>query len=451
MQFPVFLSLLLLTSSPTGHGLALGDPQEGAPKDAVAKAPPIDLALAKTKFDEAKRLAQADHGRLWGKSLDGPKLFVDPRTRFVVGNQADAEGKLKPEAGVFVGSLPPNIPIANTAYQWAGVHWSMLLWPMPDDKTERSIILMHESWHRIQADLGLASNDPLNAHLDTMPGRYWIQLEWRALSRALLSNHAERKTAIEDALLFRQHRRSLFKKSDLIENQLELHEGLAEYTGVKLSALPDAEQRLLLVKRFEKWPTEMKSYVRSFAYFSGPAYGLLLDETAPSWIGKIKAGDDLSLLLATAAKLKLETPSEALLKERARHYDGDKLWTSEGTREGARLKRVAAFRQILVEGPVLVLPLVKSQRSFNPSELVPLEGHGTVYPTLTLSDRWGKLEVRKASLISTDHTKVIVPAPKKVEASVLSGDGWELRLEPGWKLVKGARSGDWKIVEEKSE
>ena len=308
---------------------------------------------------------------------------------------------------------------------------------------------MHESWHRIQTDLGLPSVDPLNAHLDTLPGRYWLQLEWRALSRALTSKDAERKTAIEDALLFRQHRRSLFKNADVIENQLELHEGIAEYTGVKLSTLPDAEQRLLLIKRFEKWPTEMKSYVRSFAYFSGPAYGLLLDKAAPNWIGKIKAGDDLGQLVAAAMSLKIEVLPEASLQERARHYESDKLWASEATREDARLKRVAGYRQILVEGPVLVIPLAKSQRSFNPSELVPIEGQGTVYPTLTLSDRWGKLEVRKASLISTEHTKVIVPAPQKVEATILSGDGWVLHLETGWKLVKGERNGDWKIAEEK--
>src|SRR5438128_2444310 len=65
---------------------------------------------------------------------------------------------------------------------------------------------------------------------------------------------------------------------------------------------------------------------------------------------------------------------------------------------------------------------------------------------LTLSDRWGKLEVRKAALIATDYTKVVVAAPTKVKATALSGDGWELRLEAGWKPVKGARAGDWKIV-----
>lgn len=411
--------------------------------------PSIDLVVAKTRFAEAKRLAQLDGGRLWGKSLDGPMLFVEPRTRFVVANQADAEGALKPAAGVFIGELPPRIPVANTACQWNGVRWSMVLWPLPEEETARSILLMHESWHRIQCELGLPPNDPPNAHLDTLPGRYWLQLEWRALARALTSEGADRRAAVDDALLFRQERRRLFKGSGTAENQLELNEGLAEYTGVKLSTLPPAQKREFVAGRAAIPPKEIASFVRSFAYLSGPAYGLLLDETLPGWTRTIKCENDLAQVLAETMKLKQITLPEAALKERARRYDGDPLWTKEAAREEARLQRIAAFRRILVDGPVLELPLAKFQMSFNPSLVVPLEGKGTIYPTLTLIDRWGKLEVRKAALIATDHKKVVAPAPTKMEPSALSGDGWDLRLEAGWKPKKGPRAGDWQIVEEK--
>lgn len=449
MRFLIFLALFFTSYFVHGQTQKTSKTQSTVPRDAADLTSTIDLIMAKTRFGEAKRLAEADRGQLWGKSLDGPMLFVDPRTRSVVGNQSDAEGMLKPAAGVFIGKLPPSVPMANTACRWAGVHWSMVLWPLPGDETSRSILLMHESWHRIQADLGLPSIDPANAHLDTLPGRYWLQLEWRALARALTSQEADRRAAIEDALLFRQHRRGLFKAADREENQLELHEGLAEYTGVKLCALPLAQKRLLVAGRFDTLPEEVQSFVRSFAYLSGPAYGLLLDESSPGWRGKLKAGDNLGHLLAESMNLTPGTLPEAALKSRTTRYDGDKLWTREATREEARLKRVAAFRQILVDGPVLILPLSKHQMSFNPSQLVPLDGEGTIYPTLTLSDRWGKLQVRKASLIATDLTRVVVAAPTKVEPRALSGDGWELSLEPGWKPVKGARAGDWRIVEEK--
>ena len=444
---------LLLTTGLIAPVLAQQDPPSklgAAPttKNQLGKPSPIDLDLAKTYFDEAHRLAELDGGKLWGKSLAGPLLFVDPRSRFAVANQADETGKLTPVGKVFVGTLPANVPLANTALRWAGTHWSMMLWPLPEDKPTRSTMLMHESWHRIQTDLGLPSVDPANAHLDSLQGRYWLQLEWRALARALEASQENRRTAIEDALRFRQHRRTLFKGAASEENTLELHEGLAEYTGIKLSGLTEAEQKRLLFDHLEKFPSELRTYVRSFAYLSGPAYGLLLDHQATGWQRKIKAGEDLGQMLAKSADLKLAAELESATKARAARYDGEKLWTAEVAREKARLKKVTEFRHLLIDGPVLLLPLGRQQMSFNPSELVPIEGVGTVYPTLTLMSTWGKLEVHKASLITSDFKKVFVAAPTKTEEKLLAGDGWELRLEPGWKAVQGERKGDWKLVKE---
>ena len=51
--------------------------------------PTIELARAARYFNEARDLANADHGKLWGVSLQGPMMFVDPRTHEVVANQAD--------------------------------------------------------------------------------------------------------------------------------------------------------------------------------------------------------------------------------------------------------------------------------------------------------------------------------------------------------------------------
>jgi hypothetical protein len=415
-------------------------------KDDASASLPIDLELAKTYFAEALGLAQADGGKLWGKSLAGPLLFVEPRTRYAVANQADAEKKLKPLGGVFVGTLPASVPLANTACRWAGTHWSMILWPLPSDKAERSVMLMHESWHRLQTDLGLPAKDPTNGHLDTLQGRYWLKLEWRALARALGSTGEEQSHAMEDALRFREFRRGLFKTARVDENTLELNEGLAEYTGLKLSGLTESEQRRHLVRHFETYPTMFPTYVRSFAYLTGPAYGLLLDQHAAGWLRRIKPGDDLGQVLAAALHLDLKPESETSARERATRYDGAKLWAAETAREEARQAKVAAFRRLLVDGPVLILPLSRFQMSFNPSQLVPIEGAGTVYPTLTLIAPWGKLEVRKASLIKSDFKQACVAAPFKVQEATLVGDGWELRLNARWKAVVGDRKGDWKVA-----
>src|SRR5437870_11968831 len=120
LRFLMFLGLLFTSSTVPGQTQKIGETQGPVPRQAADRTSTIDLNEAKTRFGEAKQLAKVDRGQLWGKSLDGPMLFVDPRTRFVVGNHADAEGVLKHAAGVFISRRPPRVPTATTPCQWAG-------------------------------------------------------------------------------------------------------------------------------------------------------------------------------------------------------------------------------------------------------------------------------------------------------------------------------------------
>ena len=60
----------------------------------------------------------------------------------------------------------------------------------------------------VQPELKLMAGTGENDHLDTLDGRYWMQLERRALSRALTSAGAARAAAIGDALAFRRARQT---------------------------------------------------------------------------------------------------------------------------------------------------------------------------------------------------------------------------------------------------
>jgi hypothetical protein len=42
--------------------------------------PPIDFSLAEQYFQEAQAICRADSGKLWGVSLCGPIMFVEPNT-----------------------------------------------------------------------------------------------------------------------------------------------------------------------------------------------------------------------------------------------------------------------------------------------------------------------------------------------------------------------------------
>ena len=87
----------------------------------------MDEATAGRYFAEARALCARDGGRLWGRSLCGPMMFVDPATRAVLASERDKEGLLKRSGEVYVGTLPPNVNVANTAVEWAGVNWMMVM------------------------------------------------------------------------------------------------------------------------------------------------------------------------------------------------------------------------------------------------------------------------------------------------------------------------------------
>src|SRR6266849_281732 len=110
----------------------------------------IDLPTAKKYFEQLQETSAHDAGKLWGKAIYGPLFFVDRETRQVVANQPDAAGVLKPMDGVFVGSFPKEKNIANSAIDWAGVHWTMVMWPVPEWRQARERLLLHECFHRIQ-------------------------------------------------------------------------------------------------------------------------------------------------------------------------------------------------------------------------------------------------------------------------------------------------------------
>jgi hypothetical protein len=406
-----------------------------------ATSPEIDSARAARYFAEAREIANKDDGKLWGRSIIGPLLFVDPVTRAVAASSPDREQHLKALDGIYVGTLPANVLIANTAVDWAGVRWTMLMWPLPEDPVRRRILLVHELWHHLQDELGFPSSGAANLHLDTPEGRTWLQLEWRALAEALSKKGAERQNASADALLFRAYRRSVFAKAEKEERAMEMHEGLAEYTGVALSGAPSpagfvAEHNL---KEAASKPT----FVRSFAYASGPAYGILLDETGKDWRRQLKKTDDLGELLRTTLSIQIPKDLKQAAERRAATYGGEALAAAENERAERRAKLLATYRQKFIEGPVLAIPLEQMKMQFDPGELISLEPRGTVYPNIKIIDKWGTLTVSNGALMETDFSKVTVRAPAETKGTTVKGDGWVLELNPGWQLKTGARPADW--------
>ena len=415
---------------------------------AAAQSPTIDTKLAAQYFRQLKETSDRDGGKMWGAPLYGPIIFVDPRTGNVVANQADLEQKLVAQDGVFVGKLPTEINAANTAIRWAGVHWTMVMWPVSEFRQARERLLLHECFHRLQEKLGLPARDAVNAHLDTLNGRIWIQMEWRALERALRQTGPAQKAAIADALLFRSYRRSLFPDSAKNENALELNEGLSEYTGVKLSSadLPETAVRAnLILRQARNNPT----FARSFAYVSGPAYGALLDLSGRPWRVGLKPSADLGVVLQQRYGVTIRA-SEAAARAAVSRYEGEEIVAIETQQDQRRKQQIAEARKKFLDAPVLVLSLSSDVRySYDPNNVIGIDASNTVYPTMRLVDAWGVLTVSNGAWLERDETgqliRARIPAPTDLSARPLKGDGWSLELANGWEVVSGERSGDVKL------
>jgi len=374
-------------------------------------------------------------------------LFVEPATRELVANQADIQAGLTPNGDVFMGHLPTTMNVANTALDWAGLRWTMIIWPLPADKALRDQLMMHELFHRIQDKIGLPASNPSNTHLSTLEGRIWLELEWRALARALASTAGNRRSAVEDATVFSAYRRSLFPEAASQERALEMHEGLAEYTGVRLRGTSQAETIQYLIERAKSAETQ-ESFMRSFAYVSGPIEGVLLDLTGSDWRKALTAQDDPGVLVAQAYNIRLPQPLKDEAQQRSKQYSGDELRAGETAREKERERILAQYRSQLVEGPVLLVPLCKMNVQFNPNSLLALAERGTVYPTIRITDEWGILEVSSGALMAPDWGQVTVAAPSDPAARPLRGSGWTLQLATGWRLIRGPRSGDFSLQKE---
>ena len=430
---------------PKCGGLALAALVAFAAPPAVARdaaATAFSQANAAALFEDARVICTRDDGRLWGHTLCGPMMLVDPQTRAVIANHADGEGVLKADGAAFTGTLPVVVNLANTPTEWAGVRWTQILWPLMGTDEARQVMIAHELFHRIQPMLGMLHDDGDNGHLDTLEGRYLLQLEWRALTAALSApSEAARRRAVDDALAFRAERYRLFPDAAVNERGLELNEGVAEYTGVMLG-LTSARARTAYAVRDLTFHIGDATFVRSFAYATGPAYGLLLDRYAPGWRAKMKSKDApaLDLLLRTAV------PSRAAnVPERSAAYDLGPLRAFETDRDTKRQALLSALHARFVDGPVLCVPTQKINYQFNPSAAQPLQGVGTVYPRLRVTGAFGILETTNGGLLGKTTCGVSVSAAG-ADMGALKGDGWTLTLNPGWSVEPGPRQGDWIVV-----
>ena len=392
----------------------------------------VDQQRAQEYFKEVQALCERDGGRLWGVSLCRPMVIGDMRTQTMATSQPAPEG-----------ARPQVVGLVNAPLEWGGATWGAYVWDFMVNGTPRfrKELMLHELFHAAQPQLGLSVPALASEHLDAVDGRYWLRLEWRGLAQALRASGEPRALAVGDALAFRQARRMLYPGSVESERAAEITEGLAQYTGTVLAADTTADAIASALDQLVEAETQ-DSFVRTFAYASGPVYGLLLDASFPGWTRRVRSTDDLASLVMRA--LAVQPAADATAS--AARYGGPELRASEQRRERQRQEQIAELRRRFVDGPVLLIPGTGSG-SFDSRGAVVIPDVGTVYfGAYRSSGGWGSLEAKNGVLVASDGGSRRLSAPVRHDNTTFAGDGWTFKAAPGWVVREGARRGDYEVV-----
>jgi hypothetical protein len=401
----------------------------GYPVVAVAQ---VDQQRAQEYFKDAQAVCERDGGRLWGVSLCTPMVIGDART------QTFATSQPPPEA-----PRPNLIGLLNGPVEWGGTMWAALTWDTIANwpPASRGEAFVHESFHIVQRQLGLLTPTVASEHLDALDGRYWLRLEWRALARALRESGEPRLQAVRDALAFRHARHTRYPDEGQSERGWDINEGVASYTQTVLAA-PSQDAAVARALELLAGAEEGESFVRTFPYTSGPAYGLLLDAASPGWPRKLRATDDVAVLLGRALGVQPAADAAAA----AARYAGAELRAAEEQRDKERQARLAELRRRFVDGPVFVMPGGGGGTS-NSMGAVVIPGAGTVYfHPYRMSGPWGTLEADNGVLVATGERSRHLPAPVPADGATISGDGWTFKAAAGWLVREGSRRGDYEVV-----
>lgn len=387
-------------------------------------------------FKSIEDICNRDNGKLWGKNLFGPIMFIDRTSRKIVANQPDNEGILKIKDGVYTGFYPKLLIINNTSVKFGGTLFAMAPLPLEEDEFRIKTRAIHSLFHRYQESEGIISAGFNTNNMDEKEARLWIKLEWKALRKAINSEGEERQLAIRDALIFKGSNRELYQKNAIDENRFETYEGLATFTFTMLCTNSPQEFKSRLLENLDR-VYSMQSYARSYGSINGALYASLLYDKGYDF-HKIKTTDfDLGISVKELYNIELPAICRDVAGSLAVNYNIDAINKEEEKRLADIKERVHKQISTFTEKPVVFLELESPYFDFEPEDIRSLDTLGTLYNSMRVSDNWGKLTVDKGGCLVSNSFKYLRISAKgyKAEKNHISGDGWLLILANDWELV----------------
>jgi len=387
-------------------------------------------------FKDIEEICKRDNGKLWGKNLYGPIMFVERVTRRIVANQPDNEGLLKSKDGVYTGIYPKELVLSNAPVKFGGTQFAMVPLPAEEDEYRIKTRAIHSLFHLFQENEGVIASTFNSTNMDEKEARLWIKLEWKALRKAINTNGEDRQLAIRDALIFRGSNRELYHKYAADENRFETYEGLTTFTYTLLCANSPEEFKSRLFENLDRIYS-MQSYARSYGFIHGALYASLLYDKRYD-LKKIKSDSfDLGNTVKELYNIDLPVICRDVAGSLAVNYDIESVNKEEEKRDKDIKESIHSQISIFTEKPVVFLELESPYFDFEPEDIHSLDTLGTLYNSMRVSDNWGKLTVDKGGCLVSNNLKFIRITAKafKADKNHISGDGWHLILNSEWELV----------------
>jgi hypothetical protein len=385
---------------------------------------------------DIEEICKRDNGKLWGKNLYGPIMFVERVTRRIVANQPDNEGILKSKDGVYTGIYPKELVLSNAPVKFGGTQFAMVPLPEEEDEYRIKTRTIHSLFHLFQKNEGVIASTFNLTNMDEKEARLWIKLEWKALRKAINSQGEERQLAIRDALIFRGSYRELNRKYATDENRFETYEGLATFTYTLLCTNSPEEFKSKLFENLARIYS-MQSYARSYGFIHGALYASLLYDKGYDFKNIKTDSIDLGDTVRELYKIELPDICRDVAGSLAVNYDIESVNKEEEKREAEIKESIHSQISMFTEKPVVFLELESPSFDFEPEDIHSLDTLGTIYNSMRVSDNWGKLTVDKGGCLVSNNLKFIRITAKafKADKNHISGDGWHLILNSEWELV----------------
>ncbi len=389
-------------------------------------------------FKSVEEICNKDDGSLWGENLYGPVMFVDNLNREIYSNVADTSGILKAREGIFTGVLPKERLITNNVIEFGGVRYAMVPLPETEDNYRITSRTVHSLFHCYQERHNLKPSTFNTRHLNDKNTRFYLKLEWKALTNAIGATGEARKQAIRDALIFRGARRELFPEAVADENKFENFEGLATFTYIKLCTEGVDELQVRILEYLDRI-YKNTSYASGYGFVHGALYATLLNDMGFDF-RQIKQSDfDLGKAACEAYGVTLPEICRDIAGSLAMNYDIQAIRTEESEREAMINDRTGKIIVTFFEKPAVTVTMESPNFSYEPEDINFLDSLGTLYERLRVSDNWGRLTVDDGGALLANDLRTLRISARDIEIdrNHISGAGWHLVLNDGWQAVTG--------------